>query len=308
MSFRQNYPPPPPPITNIDYNFEPLEPIPPPEYPLPPPPPSGLPFTTQFPSPPYSEYPLPPPPPSGLPFTTQFPPPPYSEYPLPPPPPSGLPFTTQFPPPPSFFLTKKMTHPHYFINLIYQMEYPDIYNLCSTNKEISNLCLNNSVIRKHIIEKRKQYARKYANDFLKRLFNSRDAFIKAIRTGNLMLINELYKMGYDPSTGYKITGSFKPKTNKPLIEAIKLGNLNVINQLLKYKEVNPSDFISNRIDLYGGTLSPLNVAIETGNMIIIKRLLEDPRVDPSDYRNDISAYEYAEYMNRYDILDLLQNY
>lgn len=265
MTFSTKYPPPPPPINDIDYNFQPLQPIPPPED--------------------------------------------YLDYTLPPLPSGGRPFTTEFPPPPSFLnksFLDNMIHPDYIINLIIKLEYPDILNLCTTNKRISNLCLNNPIIKNYIITRSTEYEneqREYVNDFLKSINYSPDSFIHAIKIGDLKLINGLYKMGYHPSTGTKISesGVIGNKTNKPLIEAIKLQNLNVINHLLEYPEVDPTDHGKNEP-------SPFNIAIRIGNLNIIEILLQDPRINPSiqETRNIVSMF--SDRKKGYDIINLIRNY
>ena len=84
------------------------------------------------------------------------------------------------------------TQYHYQLYQVMEsLQYPDIVNLCRTNKSIGNLCRTDSEVQRILLNKEiDQYLLKSKNDL-------NIALIDAIQDDNLPVVDELLKRGAD---------------------------------------------------------------------------------------------------------------
>lgn len=158
------------------------------------------------------------------------------------------------------------------------LDYPDIVNLCQTNKQFNSLC-KDPYFRRYINYSRRYYddekELKSKNKDKSKLYNTK-VLINAIREGDVDYVKFLLKVKkIDPSL----------KNNYAIIDASFNGQFDIVKLLLKDPRVNPSD--QNNL--------AMTEAMGNGYLDIVKLLLKDPRVDPSANNNHVLrlASEYG---------------
>lgn len=140
------------------------------------------------------------------------------------------------------------------------LELDEIINICTSNKQINQICQENSQIAELIYKKQQQIKQK-TDKFLLDLSSTRHKVYPinvAITLEELDIIDELIKRGYDPSAD----------SNLAIELASRRGYLSVVNRLLQDPRVNPS-----ALAIIG--------ALEGGHVEVVKRMLRDKRADPN---------------------------
>ena len=141
-----------------------------------------------------------------------------------------------------------------------KLDYSSIRRTCSLNKEIYLMCSIDEQIG-DLIRKRKKQIELRTDLFEKK----RDKFYEASKLGDVEVVDELIKRGYDPSS----VGNWAIRT------AVDYEHLAVVDRLLQDGRVDPSVYDNET----------LMVAIIKRNLRIVNRLLQDRRVDPTSQDN-----------------------
>ena len=158
------------------------------------------------------------------------------------------------------------------------MDYPEIGRWCSTNKDTYLTCSTDEQIGNLIRRKRIELR----TDLLVSNPSMTDKMMYAIVTGDVEVVDELIKRGYDPSKD----------NNYPIILASYRGKLPIVNRLLEDKRVNPGASGSSAVIR----------ASENDHLPVLNRLLQDKRVDPGANHNQAiiwaSRFGYLRIVNR----------
>lgn len=142
-----------------------------------------------------------------------------------------------------------------------KLDYPSIKQICSMYKDIYSTCSLDPHIGELIRRKRIEFR----TDLLEKDIEPDSIIIVASIIGDVAVVDELIKRGYDPSVN----------NNLAIIDASKNGHLPVVNRLLQDQRVDPS--ARNNYAIRYASLK--------GYLPIVDRLLQDERVNPSDANN-----------------------
>lgn len=171
-------------------------------------------------------------------------------------------------------------------NLVYEylthLEYPEIREFCSSDLHIFSLCKQVPQIWS-LIEKKRI---KYKTDLFLSTCEPIHVLNRACMKGDVEIVNELIKRGYDPNLAPKLPGESDPIIY-PLGYAAIFGHLPVVNRLLQDNRVDPTALSNNAI-----ANASSNKKIE-----VIRRLLQDFRIRKSlspkkleNYKNQVGGY------------------
>lgn len=170
-------------------------------------------------------------------------------------------------------INQLLTHPNYLINFIEQSDLPTIRQLCQTNRQINQLCQYDPLISELILQKQLTVEEKTDRliALLGRFFERGLYISEAIGTGDVEIVDELIRRGYDPT---RFTF---------LRQAVRRGYLDIVDRLLSDPRVDPT--ASNN--------AALKTAHMRKNVDIVNRLLQDARVwnsltpqQRNTYKND----------------------
>lgn len=155
-------------------------------------------------------------------------------------------------------------HKDMIMEIMEKSDYRTLLTLCQSSKNFSNLCRTNPEIKRLILEKK-------TDDFLWRLqhrqfpsvfdFESPYPVAVASKMGDVELMRELIRRGYDPSEN----------DNAPLINAVTHEKYQSVDFLLRDRRVDPN----------ARNYHALIRAAQQGNYAIVDRLLQDLRLDPT---------------------------
>lgn len=177
-------------------------------------------------------------------------------------------------------------HPNYLLELLYYIDYSAGTQLCQTNRQILQICRDNSIIRAIFQKKRSEYILNLTDLFLTGISLSDNPLIIVIYHNDLDIINELIDYGYDVRY-LRSRYNVRPYDSEWVIE-----QFSIINELLN-RGYDPS--VKNNIMI--GLLS------RYGKLKLVERLLSDKRVDPS--ANNNFALRIASKMGYINIVKLL---
>ena len=177
------------------------------------------------------------------------------------------------------------------------LDYPNILNLCRTNKVIGQFCRTNRLVQDllNIKKDTHEYIQCNENDLSQ-------AFSNATGNDEIDVIDDMIRMGFDPSED----------DNESIKESCKYGNLESVKRLLKDPRVDPSATnnyaiiwasVANHYEIVKLLLkdprvdprAAIGAASRNGHLETVKLLLEDPRVDPrvNNYYAIRQATEYG---------------
>lgn len=156
-----------------------------------------------------------------------------------------------------------LLYPDLIYEQLVKLDYPAIRQVCSTNKEVLQICQHDSLITKLINSKRIQYKTNYL--IQQSEHESTHPIIKASAIGDAEIVDELIKRGFDPFV----------LRNYAIGLASENGHIKVVERLLQDERVNPADNRNEAIEL----------ASKNGHIEVVERLLQDERVNPADNNN-----------------------
>lgn len=120
------------------------------------------------------------------------------------------------------FLTQ-FNNQDYLSELLKNLDYDTIINLCSSSGVLNELCRNNLLVKK-IIQNKREYVQRRTNDFLETLKDKNDAIpIASNERDSDDIVNELIRRGFDPSA----------HDNEAIAVYSAKGNINMIDKLLQ---------------------------------------------------------------------------
>ena len=197
-------------------------------------------------------------------------------------------------------------HPNLIYEILKQSDYPTIINIRLSDVNIDNLCNNDTLFKKLIINKNVE--------FLLQNYSLDDALVENIMYGNVRVTHALIKKG----------ANFNNLITLALTYVSQIGNVKEVNKLLKYMQADPSDnnnqaFIASirnqhldvvELLLEDNRLNPSNnnneaiiLACLYGYLNIVNCLLKDNRVDPSSQNN--LAIRLAQQNGHIDVVNRL---
>ena len=159
---------------------------------------------------------------------------------------------------------------NYLLELVSYADYPSILRLCSSNRELSQVCKHDQQIRNIINGKR---ISEKTDRFLQKTENPLNT---ASKLGDVEIVDELLNRGYDPDFTSILIAIFGAYNSISIHDASSKGHLDVIDRLLQDERVDPSSMNNQTI----------RNASYYGYLPGVERLLQDVRVDPSDKKND----------------------